>query len=246
MTDLNEPPQIPSTESHNLDLERPGPGNTGSDSPAAEASETPEQPQPSGPSLFNEPQPSGSSLFPEAQPSGSGLSGKVLRYGSRNSKRTKSSESGLSQKANPSLSKTSSPASDGSSKPHKPLHRGLSKLILHAVATSNRHSGLSLQALKKTIEATGYNMVKRKNYFKRVLLNLVTKGLLQKLKGMGASGSFEISKKLAKKMGRGQGKKKLPQKKEKVLKIGIAATTLAERGSMGLMDVSKKPQPKAK
>uniref|UniRef100_A0A7M4EKT0 H15 domain-containing protein n=1 Tax=Crocodylus porosus TaxID=8502 RepID=A0A7M4EKT0_CROPO len=83
------------------------------------------------------------------------------------------------------------PASDGSSKLHKPLYQGLSKLILNAVATSNRRSGLSLQALKKTIEATGYDMVKRKNYFKRVLLNLVTKG------GTSASGSFRLGKGVA-------------------------------------------------
>uniref|UniRef100_A0A8C3TFZ2 H15 domain-containing protein n=1 Tax=Chelydra serpentina TaxID=8475 RepID=A0A8C3TFZ2_CHESE len=94
---------------------------------------------------------------------------------------------------------TTSPGAPTTSKHASPR---LSKLILKAVATSEKRSGLSLQALKKIIVATGYNMAKKKTHFKRVLLSLVTKGLLQKLRGTGASGSFGIGKEMAKKMGK--------------------------------------------
>uniref|UniRef100_A0A8C8RB55 H15 domain-containing protein n=1 Tax=Pelusios castaneus TaxID=367368 RepID=A0A8C8RB55_9SAUR len=112
----------------------------------------------------------------------------------------------------------------------KALSHGLSKLIIEAVATSKKRTGLSLQALKKIIMATGYDMVRKKPHFKRVLLSLVSKGLLQKLKGTGASGSFGISKEMTKKMGPRPGKKAAPKKRGRPLKVGIAATSLVERG----------------
>uniref|UniRef100_A0A452HH02 H15 domain-containing protein n=1 Tax=Gopherus agassizii TaxID=38772 RepID=A0A452HH02_9SAUR len=120
----------------------------------------------------------------------------------------------------------------------KPLSQGLSKLILEAVATSKKRTGLSLQALKKIIMAMGYDMAKKKTHFKRVLLSLVTKGLLQKLKGTGASGSFGIGKEMAKKMSAGHKKKKAPKKRQRPLKVGIAAT---KRGRLVVRDLPREP-----
>uniref|UniRef100_A0A8C3XVZ7 H15 domain-containing protein n=1 Tax=Chelydra serpentina TaxID=8475 RepID=A0A8C3XVZ7_CHESE len=120
-----------------------------------------------------------------------------------------------------------SPGAPTTSKhPSKPLSQGLSKLILKAVATSEKRSGLSLQALKKIIVATGYNMAKKKTHFKRVLLSLVTKGLLQKLRGTGASGSFGIGKEMAKKMG-------ARPRKRKARKPGRKRKAGAEGSSQG-------------
>lgn len=42
--------------------------------------------------------------------------------------------------------------------------RGVSKLILWTVASTEKNTGVSLQALKKTIAATGYKLEKHKNY----------------------------------------------------------------------------------
>uniref|UniRef100_K7F1V9 H15 domain-containing protein n=1 Tax=Pelodiscus sinensis TaxID=13735 RepID=K7F1V9_PELSI len=65
----------------------------------------------------------------------------------------------------------------------------LPKLILQAVAASERRTGLSLQALKKLVAAAGYDLARKKTYFRRALLSLVAKGLVRKLRGSGASGS---------------------------------------------------------
>ncbi|KAH0626746.1 hypothetical protein JD844_001894 [Phrynosoma platyrhinos] len=45
--------------------------------------------------------------------------------------------------------------------------RGVSKLIFQVVASTEKRSGISLQALKKSVAATGYDLEKKKNYFKR-------------------------------------------------------------------------------
>uniref|UniRef100_A0A452HGZ7 H15 domain-containing protein n=1 Tax=Gopherus agassizii TaxID=38772 RepID=A0A452HGZ7_9SAUR len=135
-----------------------------------------------------------------------------------NPQQPEASGSSLPKKTKPSGSLISKPSSlPGTSlaKLSKPLSQGLSKLILEAVATSKKRTGLSLQALKKIIMAMGYDMAKKKTHFKRVLLSLVTKGLLQKLKGTGASGSFGIGKEMAKKMSAGHKKKKAPKKRQR-------------------------------
>uniref|UniRef100_A0A8C4WNT9 H15 domain-containing protein n=1 Tax=Gopherus evgoodei TaxID=1825980 RepID=A0A8C4WNT9_9SAUR len=121
---------------------------------------------------------------------------------------------------------TTSPGAPTTSKHASP---SVSELILWAVATSPKCQGLSLEALKKIITKAGYDVVRNKTHFLRVL---VTKGLLQKLKGTGASGSFGIGKEMAKKMSAGHKKKKAPKKRQRPLKVGIAATSLAERGHM--------------
>ncbi|XP_074834956.1 histone H1.01-like [Carettochelys insculpta] len=118
---------------------------------------------------------------------------------------------------------------------------GLSKLIMQAVASSQTRAGLSLQALKKAIAGSGYDLARKKTHFKRVLLNLVTKGLLQKLKGTGASGSFGLGKERAKKQGPGPRRKKVPKKRGRHLKVGIAATSLAERGQLLTLGLLRRP-----
>ncbi|XP_067396988.1 histone H1t-like [Emydura macquarii macquarii] len=160
----------------------------------------------------------------------------------------KPSGSSLPKKTKPSTSKISKPSgSPGTSftKQSKPPSQGLSKLIVETVAASKKRRGLSLQALKKIVLAAGYDVVRKKTHFKRVLLSLVTKGLLQKLKGTGASGSFGIGKAMAKKMGPGPRKKVALKKRGRPLKVGVAATSLAERGQLMTMDLLKEARTSA-
>ncbi|XP_062972654.1 protamine-like protein [Elgaria multicarinata webbii] len=70
--------------------------------------------------------------------------------------------------------------------------RGVSKLIFWMVASIEKCTGISLQALKKSVVAIGSDFQKRKSYFKRVLK--VTKGVLSKLTGHGLTGSYAIRK----------------------------------------------------
>ncbi|XP_076792062.1 histone H1.9-like [Arvicanthis niloticus] len=73
----------------------------------------------------------------------------------------------------------------------------ISKVILRAVADKGVHSRVSLAALKKAVSVTGYNMAQNTWRFKRVLQNLVKKGMLKQVTGKGASGSFRLGKKQA-------------------------------------------------
>ncbi|XP_042326921.1 spermatid-specific linker histone H1-like protein [Sceloporus undulatus] len=85
--------------------------------------------------------------------------------------------------------------------------RGVSKLIFQVVSSTEKRSGISLQALKKSVAATGYDLEKRKTYFKRVLRALVAKGLLKKLTGHGLTGSYAISAMMMKAMKRRKNKR---------------------------------------
>lgn len=76
--------------------------------------------------------------------------------------------------------------------------RGISKIIFMVVASTEKQTGISLQALKKSVAATGYDLEKRKNNFKRVLRALLAKGLLRKLTGRGLTGSYAISRMMLK------------------------------------------------
>ncbi|XP_021497290.1 spermatid-specific linker histone H1-like protein [Meriones unguiculatus] len=73
----------------------------------------------------------------------------------------------------------------------------MSKVILRAVADKGLHSRVSLAALKKAVTTTGYNMAQNTWRFKRVLQNLVKKGMLKQVTGKGASGSFRLGNKQA-------------------------------------------------
>lgn len=71
----------------------------------------------------------------------------------------------------------------------------MSKVILRTVADKGVHSRVSLAALKKAVSVTGYNMTHNTWRFKRVVQNLVKKGMLRQVTGKGASGSFRLGKK---------------------------------------------------
>ncbi|XP_066484325.1 histone H1.9-like [Tiliqua scincoides] len=76
--------------------------------------------------------------------------------------------------------------------------RGISKLIFQIVTSTEKRKGISLQGIKKSVVATGYDLEKRKHYFKRVLRSLLAKGLLKKLTGHGLTGSYAISEMMRK------------------------------------------------
>lgn len=85
--------------------------------------------------------------------------------------------------------------------------RGISKLIFQVVASTERR-GISLQGIKKCVVATGYDLERRKYYFKRVLRALLAKGLLRKLTGRGLTGSYAVSGMMRKVMRRRQRRRK--------------------------------------
>lgn len=75
----------------------------------------------------------------------------------------------------------------------KPPTTNLSLLIFTAVATCQKKSGLSMQALKKIVTNMGYDMAKKKHYFLRSIKGMVAKGQLWQVKGTGATGSFKVN-----------------------------------------------------
>lgn len=101
----------------------------------------------------------------------------------------------------------------------KPPSTNLSLLIFTAVATCQKKSGLSMQALKKIVTNMGYDMAKKKRYFLRSIKSMVAKGQLWQVKGTGATGSFKVNPDLGKKKQqpkvRGRGRKAKDPKKKK-------------------------------
>ncbi|XP_028610988.1 spermatid-specific linker histone H1-like protein [Grammomys surdaster] len=91
----------------------------------------------------------------------------------------------------------------------------MSKVILRAVADKGVHSRVSLAALKKAVSITGYNMAQNTWRFKRVLQNLVKKGMLKQVTGKGASGSFRLGKKKAFKSKRRAKRRQRRQQRQK-------------------------------
>nr|XP_013802518.1 PREDICTED: histone H1.11L-like [Apteryx mantelli mantelli] len=94
----------------------------------------------------------------------------------------------------------------GGSKARKSSGPSVTELITKAVSVSKERKGLSLAALKKTLAAGGYDVEKNNSRIKLGLKSLVSKGTLVQTKGIGASGSFKLSKKL------GETKEKAPKK----------------------------------
>ncbi|XP_041743145.1 histone H1-like [Coregonus clupeaformis] len=78
----------------------------------------------------------------------------------------------------------------------KPKKAGPSvgELIVKAVSASKERSGVSLDALKKTLAAGGYDVEKNNSRVKIAVKSLVTKGTLVQTKGTGSSGSFKLNK----------------------------------------------------
>uniref|UniRef100_A0A667XIW2 Si:ch211-103n10.5 n=1 Tax=Myripristis murdjan TaxID=586833 RepID=A0A667XIW2_9TELE len=70
----------------------------------------------------------------------------------------------------------------------------VSDLILKAVSASKERGGMSLAALKKTLQAGGYDVVKNKARILIAIRRLVANKALVQTKGSGASGSFKVNK----------------------------------------------------
>ncbi|XP_067396989.1 histone H1.11R-like [Emydura macquarii macquarii] len=102
---------------------------------------------------------------------------------------------------------TPSPGAPSTSRHASPR---VSELILWAVATSPKCQGLSLEALKKIVTKAGYDVVRNKTHFLRVLKTLVSKGLLKQMTGAGAFRAGKKKKSEVKK------KKKVAAKKRKM------------------------------
>ncbi|XP_044307981.1 histone H1-like [Varanus komodoensis] len=94
-------------------------------------------------------------------------------------------------------SASAGPSSTGSSELGKRKNRlsgSLSHLILQTLEAQNlSRKGLSLAALKKLLAEAGYNVRRNNSRLKRELHNLVSSGLLVRVSGSGASGSFKRS-----------------------------------------------------
>ncbi|TFK10876.1 grpE protein-like protein 1, mitochondrial [Platysternon megacephalum] len=124
---------------------------------------------------------------------------------------------------------TTSPGAPTTSKHASP---SVSELILWAVATSPKCQGLSLEALKKIITKAGYDVVRNKTHFLRVLKGLVSKGLLKQMTGMGARGSFRAGKKkrdMKKNQVAGK-KRKKPGRRKAPKRMSSKASGPARRG----------------
>ncbi|NXM38849.1 H110 protein, partial [Gymnorhina tibicen] len=94
------------------------------------------------------------------------------------------------------------------SKARKPAGPSLTELITKAVSASQERRGLSLAALKKALAAGGYDVEKNNSRIKLGLKSLVSKGTLVQTRGVGASGSFRLSKRP------GETKEEVPKKKK--------------------------------
>lgn len=71
----------------------------------------------------------------------------------------------------------------------------VSDLILRAASASTERGGVSLAALKKALNAGGYDVVKNKARILIAIRRLVANKSLVQTKGTGASGSFKVNKK---------------------------------------------------
>ncbi|KAM8893196.1 uncharacterized protein AB9W97_012819 [Spinachia spinachia] len=104
------------------------------------------------------------------------------------------------------------------SKPKK-VGPSVSDLIVKTVAASKERSGVSAAAVKKALTAGGYDVDKNKARVNTAIKSLVAKGTLVQIKGIGASGSFKISKTTADK----PATKAAPKAKKPAAKKPVAA-----------------------
>ncbi|KAM4577814.1 histone H1 [Fundulus diaphanus] len=98
-------------------------------------------------------------------------------------------------------------------KPKKKTGPSVSDLILKIVSASSQKGGVSLAAVKKTLKAGGYDVVKNKARIAIAIKRLVTKKVLLRSKG-----SFKLNKKPPKPRKRKVVKKKKPKTKKKAKK----------------------------
>ncbi|MGH0176357.1 UNVERIFIED_CONTAM: hypothetical protein FKN15_072844 [Acipenser sinensis] len=127
----------------------------------------------------------------------------------------------------------------------KPKKSGpsVSELIVKAVSASKERSGLSVAALKKILQAGGYDVEKNNSLVNRALKSLVTKETLLQTKGTGASGSVKLNKQAAEAKEKAAKKKAAP-KKPAAKKAVVKKTT--KRVSAKKAATPKKTPTKAK
>ncbi|MBN3299913.1 H1 protein, partial [Amia calva] len=94
----------------------------------------------------------------------------------------------------PAAAPAKAPRKKAAPKPKK-TGPSVADLIVKAVSASKERSGVSLAALKKSLNADGYDVEKNKARVKVAVRSLVSKGTLLQTKGTGASGSFKLNKK---------------------------------------------------
>ncbi|MGH0191917.1 UNVERIFIED_CONTAM: hypothetical protein FKN15_000591 [Acipenser sinensis] len=131
----------------------------------------------------------------------------------------------------------------------KPKKSGpsVSELIVKAVSASKERSGLSVAALKKILQAGGYDVEKNNSLVNRALKSLVTKETLLQTKGTGASGSFKLNKQAAEAKEKAAKKKAAP-KKPAVKKAVVKKTTKkvsAKKAATPKKTPTKAKKPKA-
>ncbi|XP_072537051.1 histone H1 [Salminus brasiliensis] len=88
----------------------------------------------------------------------------------------------------------------------------VSDLIVKVVSASKDRKGISLAALKKGLSAAGYDVAKNSFRVRLAVRRLLANGGLTQTKGTGASGSFKIGEKAAKKKALKKAKKPLAKK----------------------------------
>ncbi|XP_034962888.1 histone H1.2-like [Zootoca vivipara] len=153
------------------------------------------------------------------------------RQGSRQGSSVLHSEAEGSS-APPSATIPEPSTSESSGRGKKRLSGPLSQLILKAFEGSSSRKGVSLAALKKFLREGGYNLNRNKNsHLKRELHKLVSNGVLIRLTGSGASGSFK------------HGGKALPKKSAKPETRKVKKTAAANKRPAS---ASRDPRKKAK
>ncbi|NXY30811.1 H110 protein, partial [Pomatorhinus ruficollis] len=130
------------------------------------------------------------------------------------------------------------------SKARKPAGPSVTELITKAVSASKERKGLSLAALKKALAAGGYDVEKNNSRIKLGLKSLVSKGTLVQTRGIGASGSFRLSKKPGEAKEEASKKKKTAATNPKKLAAKKPASTV--KNMVTAKKVSKKAKPAAK
>ncbi|NXP36218.1 H110 protein, partial [Leiothrix lutea] len=130
------------------------------------------------------------------------------------------------------------------SKARKPAGPSVTELITKAVSASKERKGLSLAALKKALAAGGYDVEKNNSRIKLGLKSLVSKGTLVQTRGIGASGSFRLSKKPGEAKEEASKKKKTAATKPK--KPAAKKPTSAAKNTVTAKKSSKKVKPAAK
>ncbi|MGH0115142.1 UNVERIFIED_CONTAM: hypothetical protein FKN15_070662 [Acipenser sinensis] len=102
----------------------------------------------------------------------------------------------------------------------KPKKAGpsVSDLIVKTVSASKERSGVSLAALKKALAAGGYDVEKNNSRVNTAVKSLVSKETLLQTKGVGASGSFRLNKKVVEAKDKAAKKKAAPKPKKPAVK----------------------------